>query len=116
MMQERARSLAAMYTRNDHRHCRLPVYTSHSKSRVVKYSHLKGGRNLTRKSRRSLHVKPRKRVHDLQEMTFAKSLQSALMQRKVLSWYKPYVATAYASTSVDIVGLEWEVGDEKRST
>src|SRR6266702_5807304 len=40
MTQARARSLADTYTRNDHRHCRLPVYTSHSKSRVVKYSHL----------------------------------------------------------------------------
>jgi len=33
-------SLAMKYTTNDHFHGRLPVNTSHSKSSVVKYSHL----------------------------------------------------------------------------
>jgi hypothetical protein len=40
MMEIRVNILAALYGIQDHLHGRLPVYTCHSKSRVVKCSHL----------------------------------------------------------------------------
>jgi len=40
MMQMRASTLAVTYTINDHLHGRFPVYTSHSKLRVVIKSQL----------------------------------------------------------------------------
>jgi hypothetical protein len=47
MMQMRASTLAVTYTINDHLHGRFPVYTSHSKSRVVINSHLSPAINVS---------------------------------------------------------------------
>ena len=72
MMQMRASTLAVTYTINDHLHGRFPVYTSHSKSRVVINSHLLPAIKVSEPSQRreNLHVSPGTKVDDFGETIF----------------------------------------------
>jgi hypothetical protein len=74
--------LVAMYARNDHLHGRFPVYKPHSKSKVVKYSHLSQTSVSQRHSSRGVYeasqIQARKGVYQFHEVALREISQSTL--------------------------------------